>query len=212
MMPNLSKQQLLNGIGVVALLLVLAPFVTYAVPQTIGATQSYVVMSGSMSPTIDTGDVIFVYERDPSTIQVGDVVTYDRGGEDTEVTTHRVVDVVTSDDGERLFVTKGDANEEPDRYRVPGDAVIGVMPTQGLPPAHVPYLGHALLFAQSKLGIALLVFLPVGLLILNEGWNLYREITGTAGDETTAAARESASSETPPAAEASQTGTRSEGD
>lgn len=198
MIPNVSQKQLLNGLGIVVLILLVAPFVAYAVPQAIGATQSYVVMSGSMSPTINTGDVIFVYDRDPNTIQEGDIITYDLSGEETEVTTHRVVDIVEGDDGERLFVTKGDANEEPDQYQVPADSVIGVMPRGGTLPAIVPYLGRALLFAQSKLGIALLVFLPVGLLIVSEGWELYREVTGAGENETTTVTQESKESETPP--------------
>lgn len=184
MTPKLTRNSVLNTVGVVVLLVLLAPFVMYAVPQTIGAAESYVVMSGSMSPTVQTGDVIFVYEREPSTIETGDVITYSLNDRQREVTTHRVVDIVRNDQGQRLFVTKGDANEDPDPYRVsPGD-VIGVMPTWNGIPARVPFLGHALLFAQSKEGIALLVFVPAGLLVVTEIWSLYKDATsGTDADE-----------------------------
>jgi signal peptidase len=183
MKPKLTRSTVLNTLGVVLLIALVAPFVMYAAPQTIGATESYVVMSGSMEPAIQTGDVIFVYDRDPSTIEEGDVITYNLDGQRTEVTTHRVVDIVENEEGQRVFVTKGDANEEPDPYRVPPDAVIGVMPTDGIP-ARVPFLGHALLFAQSKFGIALLVFVPAGLLVVTELWDLYKEATSGSEDST----------------------------
>jgi signal peptidase len=190
MNAKLTRSTVLNAAGIVLLIALVAPFVMYAAPQTIGATESYVVMSGSMEPSIMTGDVIFVYERDPSTIEEGDVITYNLDGQQREVTTHRVIDIVENDEGQRVFVTKGDANEDPDPYRVPPDAVIGVMPTDGIP-ARVPFLGHALLFAQSKLGITLLVFIPAGLLVVTELWSLYKEATSggeeaASTDETTA--------------------------
>ncbi|WP_152042422.1 signal peptidase I [Salinigranum salinum] len=183
MTPKFTRSTVLNTLGVVLLIALVAPFAMYAAPQTIGATESYVVMSGSMEPAIQTGDVIFVYDRDPSTIEEGDVITYNLDGQRTEVTTHRVVDIVENEEGQRVFVTKGDANEDPDPYRVPSDAVIGVMPTDGIP-ARVPFLGHALLFAQSKLGIALLVFVPAGLLVITELWDLYKHATSGGDDGT----------------------------
>ncbi|WP_380677679.1 signal peptidase I [Salinigranum sp. GCM10025319] len=181
MNTKLIRSTVLNAAGIVVLIALVAPFVMYAAPQTIGATESYVVMSGSMEPSIMTGDVIFVYERDPSTIEEGDVITYNLDGQQREVTTHRVIDIVENEEGQRMFVTKGDANEEPDPYRVPANAVIGVMPTDGIP-ARAPFLGHALLFAQSRLGIALLVFIPAGLLVVTELWSLYKEATSGEAD------------------------------
>lgn len=178
---TLTRKTVLNVTGVVLLIVLVAPFVAYAVPTTIGAAESYVVMSGSMEPTIQTGDVVFVYERRPSAIDEGDIITYNLEGESTEVTTHRVVDVERTEAGERAFITKGDANEDPDPYQVPPDKVIGVVPTEPVP-ARVPFLGQALLFAQSKVGIVLLVFVPAGLLIVGEVWSLYKEAT-SGGDE-----------------------------
>lgn len=183
MNAKLTRSTVLNAAGIVLLIALVAPFVMYAAPQTIGATESYVVMSGSMEPSIMTGDVIFVYDRDPSTIEEGDVITYNLDGQQREVTTHRVIDIVENEEGQRMFVTKGDANEEPDPYRVPPNAVVGVMPTDGVP-ARVPFLGHALLFAQSRLGIVLLVFIPAGLLVVTELWSLYKEATSGDGGST----------------------------
>ena len=49
-----------NVIGVLLLIAVVLPFVIYTVPQVVGAEHSYVVLSGSMEPTVDTGSVIVI--------------------------------------------------------------------------------------------------------------------------------------------------------
>ncbi|WP_214673411.1 signal peptidase I, partial [Escherichia coli] len=55
----------------------------------------------------------------------GDVITYQRGRGDIPVT-HRVVEV-TRNEGELVFYTQGDANEDPDAVPVLAANVIGVV-------------------------------------------------------------------------------------
>lgn len=118
--------------------LVLVPFVIYAFPTLAGAESSYIVLSGSMEPALEPGDVVVVYSTAPQNVEPGDVITYRRGGE-TPVT-HRVTEVVTRDDGSLAFRTKGDANEEVDAEAVPASALIGVVPT-----LQIPFVGPVLL-------------------------------------------------------------------
>ncbi len=181
MSPSFDRETAVNVAIVVVLLVLISPVVAYAVPQTIGASESYVVLSGSMEPALQTGGVIYVYERSPENIEEGDIITFNVEGARTDVTTHRVVDTVQRD-GTRMFVTKGDANEDRDPVPVPPDAVIGVVPERFGILAHVPFVGHLLLFAQSQQGIILLVFVPAGLLVVTELWSLYREAT-SGGEE-----------------------------
>jgi signal peptidase len=76
-----------------------------------------VVASGSMSPTISTGDLIVV--REESTYAQGDVVTYrDSSG---SLITHRIVGA--TDDGQ--FTTKGDANNVADNATVAPSQIVG---------------------------------------------------------------------------------------
>jgi signal peptidase len=76
-----------------------------------------VVASGSMSPTISTGDLIVV--REESTYAQGDVVTYrDSSG---SLITHRIVGA--TDDGQ--FITKGDANNVADNATVAPSQIVG---------------------------------------------------------------------------------------
>ena len=84
------------------------------------------VSSDSMSPALSTGDVIFVKPASVASVQVGDVVLFESGGDDI-LTVHRVVarnEVVTNITSkstgdvttltEYRLITKGDANPAPD--------------------------------------------------------------------------------------------------
>ena len=72
--------------------------------------QPTTMISGSMRPTMDVGDVAIILDVPADSVQPGDIIQFWR---DEEMVIHRVVEV--SDEGTgRLFVTKGDANREPD--------------------------------------------------------------------------------------------------
>jgi signal peptidase I len=116
------------------------------------------VMSGSMSPTIETGDVV-VMKRIDGAPQVGDVVAVDvpedarsRYGYPPQVI-HRVVRIGP---GARL-TTKGDARRQNDPFTVPSRSVHAKVV------ATLPAAGRALAFLTSTLG---LVWLGLGALLL----------------------------------------------
>jgi signal peptidase len=162
------------GLGVVIGLV--APFVVTGLPAVVGAEQSYVVLSGSMAaepePMIKPGDVIIVNSVDASALEENDIITFDRGG-DTP-TTHRIVDV-QQQDGQRHFITKGDNNEDADPQPVSPDQVIGrVMFT-------IPLIGHVVQFANTTVGFATLVGVPIGLLVVSEAWAFARDPEDAAG-------------------------------
>ena len=62
----------------------------------------FIVLSGSMEPSIMTGDMVFVKETDPDSLKVGDVIAYKSG---SAVVTHRIVEV-KSENGETRYVTQ----------------------------------------------------------------------------------------------------------
>ena len=69
--------------------------------------------TGSMSPTIPAGSVAIVQEGPAAEIEVGDVVTVDRG--DLLPVTHRVTSVEAgATDDQRIITMRGDANEQDD--------------------------------------------------------------------------------------------------
>lgn len=92
-----------------------------------------VIGSGSMSPSIETGDVIIVSRVNPDDLNIGDVIQYMADG---YTVTHRIVDMYETNEG-KFFITKGDANELPDdpvsEARVIGKVVF-VIPKIGLFP------------------------------------------------------------------------------
>lgn len=166
-------------LGLSFLVLLVFLFVATAIPQVVGADNSYIVQSDSMSPTIDAGDVVFVYATPPEQITEGDVITFERAGAgESNRVTHRVVEVVERD-GERQFRTKGDANEDLDPQLVPASQVIGVV---GF---HVPLIGYVTSFAQTRLGILALVVVPAVLLVVSEMWDLATAMA-VEGDEESA--------------------------
>lgn len=68
------------------------------------------VVSGSMKPTIDVGDLIIVSSIDASKLQTGDVIQYVKEG---QMVLHRIVEV-TETESSVFFISKGDANLAPD--------------------------------------------------------------------------------------------------
>ncbi len=156
-----------------AFALVLTAVVVF--PQIVGASGSYVVLSGSMSPTIHAGDVVVSRNVETAEIGAGDVIVFHDGSVSSDRTTHRVVNVVHRDDGV-FFETKGDANENPDANPVPADDVIGRVWF------HVPYIGHLMIFARSRMGLLSLVIVPCLLLVVTEAYSLVSAALGGDSD------------------------------
>lgn len=80
------------------------------------------VASGSMEPTMSTGDILIVSKVQPDTIEPGDVIQFKTLGEYTVI--HRVVEIVETG-GSKFFITKGDANSKPDTELVIPENVVG---------------------------------------------------------------------------------------
>ncbi len=102
-----------------------------------------VVVTGSMKPSINPGDVV-VLRHISSSPQVGDVVTYKMGN---AFITHRVVEAYQNGS----VVTKGDANDAPDPYLVPPSAILGKVWLR------VPLVGWLVILAEWSPVVRLLV-------------------------------------------------------
>lgn len=126
-------------------------------------TPMVVVISNSMSPQINKGDLLFVQGRDPEDIKVGDIIVFDAhdlwSGAPDEPIVHRVIEI-DEKDGKLYFVTKGDANEYKDDKPVPEDHVIGVVIGK------IPYIGWIkIVLSDSGLLIPVLIILAVPLIV-----------------------------------------------
>ena len=104
-----------------------------------------------------TGDIILIKKQDQ--YQPKDVVTF--GDKSQRVVTHRIIEVKKEQNQEE-FITQGDANQSPDAH------TISVSQIKGKVELVIPKLGFAVAFAQSKVGIAILIGIPVVLVIYDE--------------------------------------------
>jgi signal peptidase len=140
----------------------------------------YEVLSGSMEPGIQVGSIILDNPNvNANSLKVGDVITFkaskDEFGQNNDgsaiLITHRI-QAIKSLNGKLAFQTKGDSNDGPDAQLVPPTNIIGQYNN-----IRIPYLGYYLNFMKTKLGIALLLILPGGLLIVSAMVSLIREIS-----------------------------------
>ncbi|WP_297467889.1 signal peptidase I [Thermococcus sp.] len=119
----------------------LLPLVIVAVvllPKIVALTP-LVVLSGSMEPYFNPGDMVLIEPVNVEDVQIGDVVAFHpawvkSGGRDT-LYTHRVVGVVRNATG-LYFLTRGDNNEENDPEPIPAQNVVGRVILV------IPYLGY----------------------------------------------------------------------
>jgi len=128
----------------------------------------YIVLSGSMNPTILEGSIVFV-KRGFNDIKKGNIVTFKRPGKPQENVTHRIVGEDKSK-GRTVYITKGDANTAPDLWVVPKESIWGKAIFS------VPFLGYVISFAKTKLGVILLIALPLVIIALSEARIIYSEI------------------------------------
>lgn len=105
---------LLTGVALIVLVLAAALIV---VPKATGG-MSLTVLTGSMRPGIQPGDVVVVKGVDAASIQslqVGDVITFLPFPDDPTLVTHRIVAKIAGHDG-YSFITQGDANNAVDTW------------------------------------------------------------------------------------------------
>ncbi len=138
--------KILNGIGILLVMLVLLLVLPLSVPKLLGL-QCYGVASESMEPEYGVGGVVYVKHCDLSDLQAGDVITFQLGTATDYVMTHRIVEV--QEDGS--FLTKGDANSAVDSEPVEGKRIIGKVV------GYLPYLAIPAEQISKPQGICMLV-------------------------------------------------------
>lgn len=118
----------------------------------------YSVQSSSMVPVIYPGDLAISVKTTPSEIKVGDIVSYRSSQPDHSVVDHRVYKLFPR---QGTLVTKGDNLSYP-------DPPITDSQVTGKTVKVIPYLGSALDFIRSPIGLILTVYLPLLIIISYE--------------------------------------------
>ena len=125
----------------------------------IGGTFPLIVLTDSMLPVIESGDLIICQTAEADEIKKDDVISFfDPAGNGTSIVTHRVVELVEKD-GETLFRTRGDNNNTDDKELVAADDLVGVYKCR------IAGAGHVAMFMQSTAGLIVCVVLPIVLLV-----------------------------------------------
>ena len=132
-----------------------------------GGVVPMIVDTDSMYPLFEMGDLVVIKKIPAKEVKVGDVITFfdpELDGPDNDghrvVTTHRVTNIVTGEDGKLSFETKGDANNTKDETLVPQTKLIGKY-TKTL-----KGLGNFVLFMQSTAGLIIFAVMPVIIILL----------------------------------------------
>jgi signal peptidase I len=148
--------------GLVALAVL--TFALLAVGPHVLGYRTMTMLTGSMAPEIDPGDVTIVTPIAVSEVTEGMVITYHRPIEDHSLVTHRVIAVEKAADGTVTIQTKGDANEAADPWTATlnGDTAYQVR-------AVVPLLGHVIEALRAPVVTQALLYGAPTLLV---GWLL----------------------------------------
>jgi len=149
-------------IAAIALLLIISVF-----PIT-GNYKLMVVQSGSMAPAIKMGSIVMVKPADD--YKIGDVITFGPYTKTKAPTSHRIYDIKMTEQGQPIYITKGDANNAPDTREISRGDILGKVLFS------IPYLGYAVNFAKRPLGFALIIIVPAALIIIDEIKNIYKEV------------------------------------
>ncbi len=131
----------------------------------IGGYLPMIVLTDSMYPEIESGDLIICHTIKAEDVKVDDVISFfDPAGNGTSVVTHRVIEIV-EEDGDIKFRTKGDFNNTEDKELVPAENLVGIYQSR------IAGAGKIAMFMQSTAGLIICVVLPIVLLV---GYDIIR--------------------------------------
>ena len=80
------------------------------------------VISGSMEPTLEIGDIVIAKETEIENIKQEDIITF---RQENSIVTHRVIDII-KENGKTFYQTKGDNNNANDEKLVEYQNVEGI--------------------------------------------------------------------------------------
>lgn len=156
---------ILTPILIINCILIVKSYTSDEVPNVAG-TLPLIVLTDSMYPLIESGDLIICHTAEPEQIQVGDVIAYfDPAGNGSTIVTHRVMEV-TEQGGQIAWRTKGDNNNVEDRLLVTGDKLVAIYED-----TRIPGFGNVALFMQTTPGLIVCVVCPIILLV---GYDMIR--------------------------------------
>lgn len=150
-----------NIIGII-IYIILIPIILYNVIIIIKAAnnsdeipsvleiKTFVIISGSMEPKLNIGDVVIIKKVEESELKEDDIISF-RSGE--AIITHRINKIVIDDTGKIKYETKGDNNNTPDRTLVKYQDIEGKLINK------IPYVGNITMLLKNKVVIIIILLI-----------------------------------------------------
>lgn len=133
--------------------------------------KAFIVTSDSMKATdFASGDIIFSKVVDPTTLEVGDIITFQSADPDNygEIVTHKIRAITTDSYGDTAFITYGTTNDVDDKTPVTFPYILGQYRFR------IPAVGRFFHFLKTPMGYVLFILIPFLTLILIQGINAIR--------------------------------------
>lgn len=170
---SVIKDVLTWALVVITVLMVIVTLILSAVDgdnKKIFGVRMMTVLSDSMKATdFKAGDIIFVKDVDPSTLEVGDIVAYRAKSGDNKgsIVTHKIKELTVDDDGNPGFVTYGTTTGVVD------DDVVTYWDIVGKYTGKLPGIGYFFNYLKEHKAFTYIVFvlLPFSLLIGSQAVN-----------------------------------------
>ena len=128
------------------------------------------VLTSSMEPAISENTCIIIKKYPVDQLKVGDIITFT--SDDPQIqgmyNTHRIHDIV-EENGETLYVTKGDAIDAVDAYPVHKDQVAGIL-VRELPGGQL--LGKCFVALSDNRIYFLVIILPLMICLMSYFWQI----------------------------------------
>jgi signal peptidase len=162
--PKIKKILKIAALALIAIFFII--FLGFYRPvQFWGDTRYEPVYTGSMEPAIPVGSIVVIKPANPDTLKVGEIICFKIESESSTTVTHRIFNIT-----DKGFITKGDANEDPDQWIVRKENVIGKVI------AVIPLIGYVGYFVRTPIGFILLIIIPATIIIIMEIRNIVKEL------------------------------------
>ena len=111
--------------------------------------KTYSIISGSMEPTIHTGDIVIAKETNKENLQIGDIISFRLG---QSVVTHRIIGIEETENGE-VYTTKGDKNNTEDKVEIKIDLI------EGKVIGRIPFMGKISKLLHGNISIIVIILM-----------------------------------------------------
>lgn len=187
------KKVLFKAINILSILIIVCAVATLMVvvltpkgqvPNLFGYS-FFRVMTGSMEPEIPVNSMIVVEKVDSRELEIGDVISFFSRDPSLygEVNTHRILEI-EEQDGELVFLTKGDANNVSDQYLTLEEDIIGRVVWVSL------FIGKLVRLASNPLFFIPCIMIPLVVLLGRNLWESIKLAKQLAREEEEKAVRE----------------------